>query len=404
MFGSRERAARRSPNDHRNPPIRAETGATARTARPGPSRGDPARRDRGRKPVRRRADDRRAVARPLAGGDRLRGRLRHPRRHDPPRLRPAVGLHEGPARPRPPRAGRRARGHGLRAGHRQGRGLHGDVRPGGDQPRHPDRRRPHGLDPGRGDHRSAVPGADRHRRVPGSRHHRHHHADHQAQHAGHRRPGDPAGDRGGLPPRVHGPTRPGAGGHPQGRPAGADDVQLAPGAAAARLPADDPAARQADPRGRQAHHRRAQARALRRRRRAQGRGVGGAARLAEQTGIPVVTTLMARGRVPRQPPPARGHARHARHGGRGGGDAEVRPARGARRALRRPRHRPARQLRPERQDRARGHRPGGDLQEPAGRRPDRGRLPRGDPGADRRGRGGAGRAPRGGSQPRGGRT
>ena len=30
-------------DDHRNPPIRAETGATARTARPGPSRGDPAR-------------------------------------------------------------------------------------------------------------------------------------------------------------------------------------------------------------------------------------------------------------------------------------------------------------------------------------------------------------------------
>ena len=31
------------------------------------------------------------------------------------------------------------------------------------------------------------------------------------------------------------------------------------------------------------------------------------------TGIPVVTTLMARGGVPRQPPAAPGHARHARH-------------------------------------------------------------------------------------------
>ena len=72
--------------------------------------------------------------------------------------------------------------------------------------------------------------------------------------------GDPAGDRGGLPPGQHRPTRPGAGGHPQGRAAGADHLQLAAGDAAARLPADHPAARQADPRGRQAHLRGAQAR------------------------------------------------------------------------------------------------------------------------------------------------
>ena len=39
--------------------------------------------------------------------------------------------------------------------------------------------------------------------------------------------------------------------------------------------------------------------------------------LAELTGIPVVTTLMARGRVPGQPPAEHGHARHARHRGRG---------------------------------------------------------------------------------------
>ena len=45
----------------------------------------------------------------------------------------------------------------------------------------------------------------------------------------------------------------------------------------ARLPADDPAARQADPRGRQAHRRRAAPGALRRRRRDQGRGLRGAA-------------------------------------------------------------------------------------------------------------------------------
>ena len=111
--------------------------------------------------------------------------------------------------------------------------------------------------------------------------------------------GDPAGDRRGVPPRVHRPTRPGAGGHPQGRAAGADDVHLAAGAAAARLPADDPAARQADPRGRQAHHAPRRKPVL---------YVGGGVlkaeasaellRLAEQTGIPVVTTLMARGAFP----------------------------------------------------------------------------------------------------------
>ncbi len=114
--------------------------------------------------------------------------------------------------------------------------------------------------------------ADRHRRVPGSRHHRHHHADHQAQHARDRRDGDPARDHGGVPPGVHGPTRPGAGGHPEGRAAGADHVLLAAGDEAARLPADDPAAREADPRGRAAHVRGQAPGALRRRRRAQGAG------------------------------------------------------------------------------------------------------------------------------------
>jgi len=38
--------------------------------------------------------------------------------------------------------------------------------------------------------------------------------------------------------------------------------------------------------------------------------------LAELSGIPVVTTLMARGRLPGQPRPAPGHARDARLGGR----------------------------------------------------------------------------------------
>ena len=45
---------------------------------------------------------------------RGRHHLRHPRRRDPAGVRPAAGLRQGPAHPRPPRAGRRPRGRGLR--------------------------------------------------------------------------------------------------------------------------------------------------------------------------------------------------------------------------------------------------------------------------------------------------
>ncbi len=91
--------------------------------------------------------------RPLPRGARRRRRLRHPRRRDPPALRPADGLPVGAAHPRPPRAGRGPRGRGLRPRDRPGRRLHGDVRPGRDQPRHADRRRLHGLGADGRDHR-----------------------------------------------------------------------------------------------------------------------------------------------------------------------------------------------------------------------------------------------------------
>ena len=217
--------------------------------------------------------DRRAVARPVARGGRRRGGVRHSGRHDPARLRPTAGLHEGPARPRPARAGRRPRRHRVRAGHRQGRGLHGDLRAWRDQPRHPARRRQHGLRAGRRDHRPAVQGPDRHRRVPGSRHLRHHAAVTKHNFLVKRPRGHPAHDRRGVPHREHRPTRPRARGHPQGRAAGDHLILLAARDAAARLQADDPAARQAGPRGREAGRAREAAGVLRRRRRAQGRGV-----------------------------------------------------------------------------------------------------------------------------------
>ena len=76
---------------------------------------------------------------------------------------------------------------------------------------------------------------DRHRRVPGGRHPRHHDADHQAQLPGHRRRRDPARDRRGVPHRLDRPARPGARRHHQGRPAGA--ARRSPGRRRSTCPA-----------------------------------------------------------------------------------------------------------------------------------------------------------------------
>ena len=110
--------------------------------------------------------------------------------------------------------------------------------------------------------------------------------------------GHPARDRGGVPHRQHRTARPGAGRHRQGRPAGAGAVPLAAAARPARLPTGDQAARQAGPRGGEAD-RRGHPPVL-----YVGGGVvkAGAseelAGLVELTGIPVITTLMARGVFP----------------------------------------------------------------------------------------------------------
>ena len=96
--------------------------------------------------------------------------------------------------------------------------------------------------------------------------------------------------------------------------------------------------------------------------------------LAELTDIPVVTTLMARGAFPDSHPQHVGMP--GMHGtvAAVGGDAEGGPADRARRPVRRPGHRPAGDVRPGREDRARRHRPGRDLQEPPRGRADRRRL------------------------------
>ena len=81
--------------------------------------------------------------------------------------------------------------------------------PGRHQPRHPDRRRPHGLGPDGRDHRPGRSSVDRHRRLPGGRHPRHHDADHQAQLPRHRRRRHPArrSPRRSTSPRPAAPAR-----------------------------------------------------------------------------------------------------------------------------------------------------------------------------------------------------
>ena len=117
------------------------------------------------------------------------------------------------------------------------------------------------------------------------------------------------------------------------------------------------------------------------------------ARLAELTGIPVVTTLMARGAFPDS------HPQHLGMPGMHGtvaavaGPAEERPDHQPRRAVRRPGHRQPRLVRPRRAGDPRRHRPRRDRQEPPRRRPDRGRRPRGDRRPDRRAAGRGGRRP-----------
>ena len=121
-------------------------------------------------------------------------------------------------------------------------------------------------------------GADRHRRLPGGRHLRHHDADHQAQLPGPLRRRHSPGDGRGLPHRGLGTPGRGARRHPQGRAAGPVHVQLAAADGSARLQAEHQTAQPADPRGRQADRGRAQTGALRRRWRHPRRGDRAAAR------------------------------------------------------------------------------------------------------------------------------
>ncbi len=233
---------------------------------------------------------RRPIAHPQPGSLRRRRHVRPSRRGHPSRLRPDPGV-VGAPHPGPPRAGRRPRRRGLRLGHRQGRGVHGHQRAGRDQPGHRPVRRLHGLGAAGGHHRPGAELGDRLRRLPGGRHHRHHHARDQAQRAGAGHRPDPRRGGRGVPHRRLRPSRPGPGRRAQGHPPGHHRVELAVHHRAARLPAGDPAQRQAGPGGGGPAAGGPAAGAVRRRRRDQGRGRGRPARAG-------------RGRPgPRSPPP-----------------------------------------------------------------------------------------------------
>ena len=227
---------------------------------------------------------------------------------------------------------------------------------------------------------------DRHRRLPGGRHRRHHPVGDQAQRAGDPGPGHPPHHPRGVPHRHHRPSRPGAGRHPQGhrRP---DEPQLRHGVVLAdrrrghrrpaRLPADHQGPPEEDQGSGRADLQGQPAGALRRRRHPQGPGGRGAARAGRADRHPGRHHADGPRRVPRRPRAVPGHAGHARQLHRGHRHAGVGPADRPGLALRRPGHRQARRVRPRRQDHPRRHRPGRAGQGPPARRADRGRLPPG---------------------------
>ena len=273
---------------------------------------------------------------------------------------------------------------GYAQGDRPGRRLHRDLGSGRHQPGHADRRRVHGLGADRGHHRPGRPRDDRHRRLPGGRHLRHHDADHQAQLPGAGRRRHSAGDRRGVPHRGDRTARPVLVDIPKDVLVEETDfvwpTQL-------DLPGYRPTTK---PHGKQVREAAKLIVAAERPVLYVGGGVlkaHAAAELrllADLTGIPVVTTLMARGAFPDS------HSHNLGMPGMHGNvtavtamqKSDLLVALGA--PVRRPRDRQPRQLRARREDRPRRHRPGRDRQEPHRRRPDRGRRQGGHRRARRR--------------------
>ena len=173
-----------------------------------------------------------------------------------------------------------------------------------------------------------------------------------------------------------GPAGPGAHRRSEGRRQAEVDIPLAGRGRSAGLPPDAPRPPAAGAVGRRGDRGRRAARALRRRRDHQCRGAPRAARARRGGARPGRDDADGQGRLPRLASAVAADARHARLQVRELGAAPVRPADRRRRALRRPRDRQARRVRTGRARDPHGHRPGGDLEEPPCRHPDRRRAAR----------------------------
>ena len=243
--------------------------------------------------------------------------------------------------------------------------------PGRDQPRHGDCRRLDGLDAARLRHRAGPRRADRQRRLPGDRHHRHHPADRQALLARAGRRGAAAGDEGRVPRRLDRPLRPRARRRDEGRAGGRDRLPLPRRARSRRLASADqgasaPGARRGcgDPRGEAAD-------LLRRRRRPERRRDPRAARARRAPAGAGRRDADGEERAARQPSAELRLARHARLEVRELGVEQVRPDHRRGLALRRPRHRQGVRIRTGREGDPFRHRRRRGGEDPQGRDPGR---------------------------------
>ncbi len=302
---------------------------------------------------------------------------------EPPHLRRALRRRPAP-RPLPPRAGRGSRGGGLRqgVGARRRRARH--LRARRYQPRDSDRRRDHGLGPDRLHHRAGPHRADRHRRVPGGRHDRHHPADRQALDGDPGPAADPQGHPRGLPHRAHRTAGPGPRRHPAGPLARGHPVRARRRRLASGLQAHDRGERQADPPGGKGARERAPTRDLRGRGRRERERGEGADRPLHVGPLPGDVHRHGARRVPGAARPVARDARDARDALGELRDGRGRPDLRGRRPFRRPNHRQALRVRAARKVHPHRHRSGGDLEERPGAHPDRGRREADPPEAEPR--------------------
>ncbi len=202
--------------------------------------------------------------------------------------------------------------------------------------------------------------ADRQRRLPGGRHHRHHPPDHQAQLPGQAGRGPGPDDQGGVLHRPHGPARAGAG-RPRrrrhARPSCAEEPSLE-----MDLPGYKPTTAghiRADQGRRRGDQRRRAARAVRRRRGDHRRRLPrSCARWPRRATSPSPPRCWDWAAFDERRPAGAPDAGHARLGRRQLRRPGVRLPDRRRGAVRRPRHRQPGDLRPARQDHPHRHRPG----------------------------------------------